>query len=442
MIQNTTILIIEDEIKILELLSRILVYEGYEILRAENLSKAAKLLDNEEVDLVVCDVKLPDGNGVDFISILKNKQPDTEIIIQTAYGNIADGVRAIKNGAFDYLVKGDDNDKLIPLLQKAKEKVVLQKELRRLQAQIQKKFSFDNVIGKSEAITNVIKMAKKVAVTDATVLLLGPTGSGKEVFASAIHSESNRALKPFVAVNCSAVSHDIMESELFGHKAGAFTGASKDAKGLFEAANHGTLFLDEIGEMPMDLQAKLLRVLENGTFIKVGETKETKVDVRIIAATNKDLEKEVAEHNFREDLLYRLTVFRIQLPSLAERAEDIPLLTEHYVKQFCAKINRKTLKVSKVFEKKLINMPFKGNIRELRNLLERAVIMCEGEELTPDLLPTQGQIGTPTELTLAAAEKAQIQRILQLAKGNKTQAAKMLDIGLTTLYQKLKDYDL
>ncbi|MBK7335050.1 MAG: sigma-54-dependent Fis family transcriptional regulator [Saprospirales bacterium] len=364
-----TLLLIDDELKIRTLLSRILSYEGYEVLQAENLAQAGHLLETKPVDVILCDVKLPDGNGLDFCLSVKQQHPELEIIMLTAYGNVSDGVQAMKNGAFDYLEKGEDNERMIPLLQKAAEKVRMQKQIHRLQEQIGRQFSFDTVIGESEAIREAVRLAKKVAKTDASVLLLGETGTGKEVFAHAIHAESPRALKSFVAVNCSAFSHELLESELFGHKAGAFTGAVKDKKGLFEEAHQGTLFLDEIGEMPLDLQARLLRVLENGAFIKVGDTKELKVDVRILAATNKNLEKEAAEHRFREDLLYRLSVFQIQLPSLAHHAE-------------------------------------------------------------------------PAGLTLAAAEKAQIRRVLQLAHGNKTQTAKMLGIGLTTLYQKLKDYEL
>lgn len=436
---KTTLLIIDDEAKIRELLSRILTYEGYHILQAENLRQAEKRLETGEVDILLCDVKLPDGNGIDFCLNAKTAHPGLEVILLTAFGNIPDGVQAMKNGAFDYLVKGDDNERIIPLLQKASDKVRLQRQVRNLSDQIKKQFGFDGIIGESNAIREAIHLAKKVAGSGATVLLQGETGTGKEVFARAIHSESPRHTHAFVAVNCSAISHDLLESELFGHIAGSFTGATKNKKGLFEEAHLGTLFLDEIGEMPADLQAKLLRVLENGAFLKVGETRETQVDVRIIAATNRDLEKEVAEHRFREDLLYRLSVFRIRLPSLSERPEDIPLITRHFVSRFCVKSNKKPLKINQAFQQVLSALPLKGNIRELRNIIERAVILCEGDELTPDLIPPPTS-DKPAGLTLAAAEKAQIERVLAIAGGNKTRAAKMLDIGLTTLYQKLREY--
>lgn len=441
---NPSLLIVDDEAKIRTLLSRILSYEGYEILEAENLRQAKALVETRQVDVILSDVRLPDGSGLDFCLGVKKQRPDLEIIILTAFGNVADGVKAMKNGAFDYLEKGEDNERIIPLLHKATEKVMLQKQVRKLQEQVGQQFDFSNIVGESASLKEAINLAQKVAPTDAAVLLQGETGVGKEVFAQAIHAGSARAGKPFLAVNCSAFPHELLESELFGHKAGAFTGANKDKRGLFEEAHRGTLFLDEIGEMPVDLQARLLRVLENGTFIKLGDTKEIKVDVRIIAATNKNLEAEIAAHRFREDLFYRLSVFQINLPSLAQRAEDIPLLTEHFVRVFCLKTKKKPLRISKGFQSALMTYPFRGNIRELRNIIERAVILCEGEELTPQLIPHPSpfHFAEPSGLTLAAAEKAQIQRVLEVVNGNKTQAAKVLGIGLTTLYQKLKDYHI
>ncbi|HXL56580.1 MAG TPA: sigma-54 dependent transcriptional regulator, partial [Chitinophagaceae bacterium] len=281
-------------------------------------------------DVILCDVKLPDGNGVDFVKDIKPNYPSAEIILLTAYGNIPDGIKAMKNGAFDYITKGDDNDKIIPLLNKAVEKVQLQKRLMQLEQQIGKRYSFENILGESPLIQEPIALAKKVAPADATVLLLGETGTGKEVFAQAIHNASKRTIKPFMALNCNAFNKELLESEIFGHKAGAFTGATKDKKGLIEEANNGTLFLDEIGEMPTELQSKLLRVLETNEFIKVGDTKTTKVNVRFIAATNRDLEKEVNEGKFREDLFYRLNVFTIALPALRDRKKDIPVLPDSF----------------------------------------------------------------------------------------------------------------
>ena len=314
------ILIIDDEEQLRKLLARIIALEGYEVAEAADCAGGLRMLRRYEPDVVLCDVKLPDGNGVEMVERIKQAMPSAEVILLTAYGNIPDGVQAIKNGAFDYITKGDDNNKILPLLSRATEKAQMQRRLARLEDKLSEEHSFDRIIGSSESLRSAVALARKVAVTDTSVLLTGETGTGKEVFAQAIHHASPRAKGAFVAVNCSAFSKELLESELFGHRAGSFTGATKDKKGLFEEADKGTLFLDEIGEMPVELQAKLLRVLECGEFIKIGETRPTKVDLRIIAATNRDLEKEIASGNFREDLFFRLSVFRIHLPSLRERA--------------------------------------------------------------------------------------------------------------------------
>lgn len=439
------ILIIDDEEKLRSLLARLLKLEGYAISEAGNLKAAKKAIETDEPDVILCDVKLPDGNGVDFIAEIKKKHPFLEIILLTAYGNIPDGIQAMKNGAFDYITKGDDNDKIIPLLSKAMEKVQLQKRVQQLENLVGKKYSFDSIIGKSKAIQAAIALAQKVAPTDATVLLLGETGTGKEVFAQAIHNASSRAAKSFIALNCGAFTKDLLESELFGYKAGAFTGAIKDKKGLMEEANGGTLFLDEIGEMPFDLQSKLLRVLETSEFIKVGDTKSIKVNVRIIAATNRNLPKQVSKNEFREDLYYRLNVFTINLPSLRERKEDIPLLAAYYTKFFIAKSNCKISGISKEALKVLEAHTWKGNIRELRNVIERAVILGGADLITPETLPYEMQHnsdGVTNSLDLSAMEKKHIQSVLQYARGNKTEAARLLNIGLTTLYRKMEEYGI
>lgn len=439
------ILIIDDEEKLRSLLARLLKLEGYAISEAGNLKAAKKAIETDEPDVILCDVKLPDGNGVDFIAEIKKKHPFLEIILLTAYGNIPDGIQAMKNGAFDYITKGDDNDKIIPLLSKAMEKVQLQKRVQQLENLVGKKYSFDSIIGKSKAIQAAIALAQKVAPTDATVLLLGETGTGKEVFAQAIHNASSRAAKSFIALNCGAFTKDLLESELFGYKAGAFTGAIKDKKGLMEEANGGTLFLDEIGEMPFDLQSKLLRVLETSEFIKVGDTKSIKVNVRIIAATNRNLPKQVSKNEFREDLYYRLNVFTINLPSLRERKEDIPLLAAYYTKFFIAKSNSKISGISKEALKVLEAHTWKGNIRELRNVIERAVILRGADLITPETLPYEMQHnsdGVTNSLDLSAMEKKHIQSVLQYARGNKTEAARLLNIGLTTLYRKMEEYGI
>lgn len=445
------ILIIDDEEKIRTLLSRIISLEGFDIIQAPDLKTGWKKLELNEVDVLLCDVKLPDGNGVEFSKLVKEKFPAIEIILLTAFGNIPDGVQAIKNGAFDYITKGDDNNKIIPLLYKASEKVKLNKRVIQLEKQLDQKLSFENIIGKSKLIKQAVESAKKVANTDATVLLTGETGTGKEVFAQAIHQASKRSKNNFIAVNCSAFSKELLENELFGHKAGAFTGAIKDAKGIFEEANNGTVFLDEIGEMPLDLQAKLLRVLESGEFLKVGDNKPIKTDVRIIAATNRDLQKEIQSGNFREDLYYRINIFNITLPALRERTVDIEELANYFLTVFATKTNKKIKRISADYLEALKLHSWKGNIRELRNVIERSIILVDGEELTVDSLPNEFQQSTSNSqqsakplsaFELASAEKIHIQKVMNYTNGNKTETAKLLNIALTTLYRKLEEYKI
>ena len=445
------ILIIDDEEKIRTLLSRIISLEGFDIIQAPDLKTGWRKLELNEVDVLLCDVKLPDGNGVEFSKLVKEKFPAIEIILLTAFGNIPDGVQAIKNGAFDYITKGDDNNKIIPLLYKASEKVKLNKRVIQLEIQLDQKLSFENIIGKSKLIKQAVEAAKKVANTDATVLLTGETGTGKEVFAQAIHQASKRSKNNFIAVNCSAFSKELLENELFGHKAGAFTGATKDAKGIFEEANNGTVFLDEIGEMPLDLQAKLLRVLESGEFLKLGDNKPIKTDVRIIAATNRDLQKEIQSGNFREDLYYRINIFNITLPALRERTADIEELANYFLTVFATKTNKKIKRISADYLEALKLHSWKGNIRELRNVIERSIILVDGEELTVDSLPNEFQQSTSNSqqsakplsaFELASAEKIHIQKVMNYTNGNKTETAKLLNIALTTLYRKLEEYKI
>lgn len=443
----STILIIDDEEKIRTLLARIMTLEGYEVFQASDLKKGLKRLEEQDIDVVICDVKLPDGSGVDITKVIKDKYPCLEIILLTAYGNIPDGVQAMKNGAFDYITKGDDNNKIIPLVYNASEKVSLAKRVQQLEKQLGDRYSFDQIIGKSKAILNAIDLAKRVAVTDTTVLLTGDTGTGKEVFAQAVHQASNRSKFNFVAINCAAFSKELLEGELFGHKAGSFTGAMKDQRGLFEEANKGTIFLDEIGEMPIELQAKILRVLETGEFLKIGETKVTKVDVRIIAATNRNLEQEIANEHFRSDLFYRLSVFSIYLPALRERKQDIRLLAHHFTQIFSLRAKRKELQISTEYLTALENHDWKGNIRELKNCIERSVILSDTDVLGVETLPfahVAMESGTKmlSAFSMASVEKLHIQKVLQHTQGNKSEAARLLEIGIATLYRKIEEYKL
>ncbi|MFA6248397.1 MAG: sigma-54 dependent transcriptional regulator [Mucilaginibacter sp.] len=438
---QATILIIDDEKKLNDLLSRIIGLEGFKVVQAFTGKEGIKLLEQEDVLVVLSDVKLPDVSGVDLVKTIKAKKPYVEVINLTAYGTINDGVQSIKNGAFNYIVKGDDNDKILPLLSQAVEKAQLQQNAFNADKKVSSKFSFAQIIGQSQPVTDAVNLARKVAATDTTVLLLGETGTGKEVFASAIHYESQRKQMPFVAINCSSFTGELLESELFGYKAGAFTGAVKDKKGLLEEAHHGSIFLDEIGEMSLELQAKLLRVLESKTFIKLGDTQTTKVNIRIMAATNRDLQKEAEEGKFRLDLFYRLSVFTISLPSLNERKGDIELLAKYYLKQFADKAG-KSVKMTDEFLALLNKHQWKGNIRELKNIIERAVILAD-DALTPAALPPQFNTNVDSNsLDLQSMEKQHISKVLAYTKGNKTETARLLGIGLTTLYRKIEEYDL
>jgi two-component system NtrC family response regulator len=442
------VLVVEDDAKIRLLLKRVLSLEGYTAYEAGDLRSASRVVKSEEIDVIVCDVNLPDGNGIDFTKQIKSNATNIEIIMLTAFGNIPDSVQAMRNGAFDYITKGDDNEKLIPLVNNAMDKARLQRRVKQLENQAMKDFSFASIIGKSAIIAETISQAKRVAQTEATVLLLGETGTGKELFSRAIHGASPRAVYPFVALNCSAFTKGLLESELFGHKAGAFTGAMKDKKGLIELAHGGTLFLDEIGELHIDLQAKLLRVLESGEFIKVGDTKSTRINVRIIAATNRNIEQDVKSGLFRKDLFYRLNTFTIDLPPLRERKQDIPLLAEYFLHIFSLKTNQTIGGTSKSFLEHLKLHDWKGNIRELKNVMERAVIMSSGSQLTIENLPLELQNKNfirqinDLNMDLNSMEKNHIQRVLNHTKGNKVEAARLLNIGLTTLYRKIEEYQI
>jgi two-component system NtrC family response regulator len=443
------LLIIDDEERLRRLLSRILQLEGYNVTEAENGKAALRYLEQGDIDVVLCDVKLPDANGIELTKKIKSIYPALEIIVLTAYGAINDGVTAIKNGAFDYITKGDDNDKIIPLVSKAMDKAQLQRRVLELEGKLNQKLGFERIMGTSVAILAAVNLAKRVATSDTTVMLLGETGTGKEVFAEAIHQGSMRSGKPFVAINCSAFTKELLESELFGHKSGAFTGAQKDKKGLFEEATTGTIFLDEIGELDHDLQAKLLRVLESQQFIKLGDTKVTKVNVRILAATNRNLQEAVAKETFRADLFYRLSVFQITLPALRDRKQDIAILTKYFIQHFASKTKKHVSGYTPGFIKKMENYGWPGNIRELKNIIERAVILADDQLLDEGLLPyeMQGpqfiQSHNPTSgFDLSSVEKLHIQRVLIHAHGNRAEAARLLNIGIATLYRKLKDYGM
>lgn len=459
-VSGKKILIVEDETSLRELLTKILGLEGFKVFGAATVKDGKEILKNEDIYLVITDVMLPDDNGIEFTKTIKSQYPLMEVIVMTAFGNVKDGVKAMKLGAFDYLTKGDGDDKLPLLAAKGVEKAILNRQLSELEYRLESKSSFAKIIGKSNAVNRLIELAKKVAVTDTTVLLLGETGTGKELLAEALHLASRRRKGPFIPINCAAIPKDLQESELFGHKRGSFTGAHTDKKGYFEVADRGTILLDELGEMSADLQAKLLRTLESRSINKVGDTTPIPIDVRIVAATNRDLFDDARDNEFRKDLYYRLSAFTIELPSLRERKDDIPLLALHFMHINAEKIGKNIGSMSKEYLEHLIQHRWPGNIRELKNVIERSVILAEGPELTPVTLPKEflqashqtaavensngnnGGLKTGDLEDLKSVEKQHILKVLSLADGNKSEAAKKLDIGLATLYRKLKEYGL
>ncbi len=448
---ESVLLLIDDEAPLRQAIARMLELEGYAVLQAPDARRGLETLREhvEEVLVVLSDVKLPDGHGVELLPRYQAAAPLAEIILLTAYGNVPDGVQAMKAGAFDYLTKGDSDDQLVVVVARAVEKARLQRRVQALEKKVGLQHSFASMIGTSAALRQVKALAEQVAPTDSTVLLEGPTGSGKELFAQAIHQASPRRSRPFVAVNCSAFSRELLESELFGYRKGAFTGALADKKGLIEEAHGGTLFLDEIGELELGLQAKLLRVLEGQEFIKTGDTKPTRVNVRLVAATNRNLRQEAEQEHFRFDLYYRLAVFTLAIPGLSQRRDDIEPLARHFVATFAAKLRKRIHGIEPEALRLLRQASWRGNVRELRNVLERAAILCQ-EVITPGCLPIELQLAADAPLLAGAdpsrslrhAEKQHIQRVLLEEHGNKTEAARVLGVALTTLYRKIQEYGL
>ncbi|HET9506234.1 MAG TPA: sigma-54 dependent transcriptional regulator [Hymenobacter sp.] len=449
---DNTLLLIEDETHLRHLLARVLELEGYTVLQEGTAHRGLELLRQHATDVLVVlsDVKLPDGNGLALLPRYKAAAPLAEVILFTAYATVADGVQAMKAGAFDYLTKGGSDDQLLVVLERASEKARLQQRVQMLEKQVGQYFSFAAMLGSAPAFVAAKTLAERVAPADATVLLEGPTGAGKELFAQAIHQASPRAGKPFVAVNCSAFPKDLLESALFGHRQGAFTGAMSDQKGLLEEAKGGTLFLDEIGEMDLGAQAKLLRVLETRQYMRVGDTKPRTADVRVVAATNRRLRQEAAAGHFREDLYFRLAVVTVAVPALSARREDIDQLARHFTQEFATKLRKRIKGLTPEALRRLRHYPWPGNVRELKNVLERAVLLCD-DEIGPECLPAEfepapadgSDAAQPDDgRRLASVEKRHIRQILAEVGGNKTEAARQLGIGLTTLYRKIQEYGL
>ncbi len=446
-----TVLVVEDEELMRSILRQLLEDEGYNVLTADSAENALEIFPSNDVSITITDIKMSGMDGLELLDNLKTIDENAIVIIITAYSSVDSAIAALRKGAYDYVTKPFVNEDLLQTVKNAIQTKELFKENRVLKRELNKRYSFSEIIGNSEALQSVFRIVEKVANTNVNVLIQGESGTGKELIARALHHQSSRANKPFLAVNCGALPESLLESELFGHTKGAFTGATADKKGLFRSADGGTLLLDEIGEMPQPLQVKLLRALQEQEVTPVGASTPVKFDARIIAATNKDLEKEVSKENFREDLFYRLNVVEINLPPLRERREDIPLLVKHFVNKAAQAQNLAEKPVSKEVMSTLLNHRWQGNVRELQNAIERAFILS-GDEIDVDSLPPRiknnshenaFEIRDPEGIrpTLEEIERRYILEILNSVNKDKTSAAEILGIDLSTLYRKLKKYN-
>jgi two-component system response regulator PilR (NtrC family) len=443
------ILIADDERTIRETVSMILNEEGYETDSVSNGKEALELLETKNFDILITDIKMPEMDGMALINQSFKICPQTSIIIITAHGSIESAIDALRKGAFDYILKPFDFDDLLLRVGRLMNHKELALENMALRQELELKYNFSNIIGQSIEMQEVFKLIKKVSNTKGNVLITGKSGTGKELVARAIHYHSSRHNKPFVPINCGAVVGTLMESEFFGHKKGAFTGAINDRDGHFKIANKGTLFLDEVGEIPLPLQVKLLRAIEEGEILPVGATNTISVDVRLIAATNRKLEDEVEKGNFREDLFYRLNVIEIKLPSLSEREEDIPLLVQHFIQKYNRELNRHIKNADNVTMRILRNHEWKGGIRELENVIERALILTEGDYISKNDLPPnmvenalENEIPERLKEASAAFEREHIQKILRRTSMNKEETASILDISLSSLYRKMDELNI
>ncbi len=445
------ILVVDDEKIIRETLSYVLQKEGYTVEEAENGKLAYDKILESTFDLVITDLEMPEMKGVELLDRIKKLNIQTSIIVITAFGSLDTAISALRSGASDYILKPVEFDELIIKVKKLFEVKDLLLENRILRKEVQRNFDFENIIGKSPAMQRIYEMIQTVADTDSTVLITGNSGTGKELVARALHYKSLRKNKPFIAVNCGAISENLIESELFGHKKGAFTGAITDKEGYMKAAESGTLFLDEVSEMPLQLQVKLLRAIQEKEYTPVGTTMSLPVNVRFIATTNKDLRDEVSKGNFREDLFYRLNVIDINLPSLKEREEDIPLLADHFLNKYRIELNKKIKGIDSDAMRAIIGHEWRGEVRELENVIERAVIFCKEDFITVKELPLSFRPNSEAidfsvpgslEESIRKFEKDLILKALESNDYNKEKTADILRVGLSTLYRKLKELDI
>jgi len=448
------VLVVDDEENIRLVLETLLKRTGYQVETAQSGEQALSRIDAFGPDVVITDVRMPKMGGLDLLTTLRAKNNPATVIVMSAYGNVDAAIEAMKAGAYDYIQKPFKPDEVVLALRKAEERELLRRENNALRQEIRKEHRFEDILAKSAAMQGIFRTISKIADFKTTVLITGESGVGKELVARAVHSRGGRANHPFVAVNCGAIPENLLESELFGHRRGAFTDAVADRKGLFEEANGGTLFLDEIGELPLGLQVKLLRALQEESIRRLGDTKDLQVDVRIIAATHRDLLAETKSGRFREDLFYRLNVLPIAVPPLRERREDIALLVEHFVARNNARLGTSVRGLDNEARRLLFEYPWPGNVRELENTIERAMVLAEGDQIVAADLPERvRESQDPVQVHLSSGElsvkkttrvieEILIRRALQKTKGNRTRAAELLEISHRALLYKIKDYKI
>jgi two-component system, NtrC family, response regulator AtoC len=442
------ILIVEDDDLMRELMTKILAGEHYHIFQASSGEEALKLLQEQTIDLVLTDLRLTGMNGLQLLTEVRTFDQEVVVIVMTAYASVETAVEAMRKGAYDYLTKPFINDEIRVMLRRALNQRHLSRENRHLKRELRERYRFENIVGHSEAMEKVYRLIEKMSGISSNVLIVGETGTGKELVARAIHYNSERSDRPFVAVNCGALTESLLESELFGHLKGAFTGAIANQEGFFRKADKGTLFLDEISEVSHGLQVKLLRAIQEREVIPVGSREPLRFDVRLIAATNRLLEDEVKKGTFREDLFYRINVITIPLPPLRDRKEDVPLLVNHFLQKYAQRLGKPSVKILREAMQALVNYDWPGNVRELENMIERAVALCEEDLIERTDLPdklTQVKIAIRDldeyEMTLDALEEQHIKKVLQKVNGDKVKASQILGINLSTLYRKLARYE-
>ncbi len=442
------ILVVDDEERMLQLLDKLLTGEGYEVRTASSAGEALRILGETDYNLVISDVRMPGMDGMSLLRSLGEQGSAAAVIMMTAYASVTAAVEAIQAGAFDYLTKPFKIDEMLLAVRQSLETHHLRREVKSLREEVHARYGLDNIIGKSKAITQFFDMVKRIAKTQSTILIEGKSGTGKELVAKALHFHSKRNEMPFVAVNCSAIPETLVESELFGHTKGSFTGAVSNHKGLFEEADGGTLFLDEVGEVPTSIQVKMLRALQEREIRRIGGRENISIDVRVIAATNRNLEKMVKEGTFREDLFYRLNVISMLLPELRERSEDVILLADHFVQKFCGQNGVPMKKISKKALERLMEYRWPGNVRELENVIERTVALSESEVIDVDDIPptVNGGGGSAprigSDMSLDENERLYIESVLRRVGGHQIRASGVLGIDRRTLYRKLIKYGL